>query len=115
MERTINKELVAYDEEQNRLEVEYFANWRRYNLRSNANDIVEEEIWVDNQFNAIEEEAIDSNNNIEEEAIDSNNNIDIPNQQPPAIVDHRNLPRTSKFIKLSELVQERSKNYYKRY
>ena len=48
MERTINKELVAYDKEQNRLEEEYFANRRRYNLRSNADDIVEEEIWVDN-------------------------------------------------------------------
>ena len=65
MERTINKELVAYDKEQNRLEEEYFANQRRYNLCSNANNIVEDEIWVDNQFNAIEEAIV------EEEAIDS--------------------------------------------
>ena len=105
-ERLINLELEEYDIEQNRLEEEYFANRQRYNLRSNGENIIEEEMWVDNRFNAIEEEAIDlpgGNNN--------NNN----NNNPPAIVDHRNLPRTSKFIKLSELVQERSKKYYKRY
>ena len=30
--------------------------FQQYNLRSNGNHILEEEIWVDNQFNAIEKE-----------------------------------------------------------
>ena len=113
MERIIKGTLEQYDMEQNRLEEEFFANRQRYNLRSNGENIIEEEIWVDNRFNAIEEEAII------EEAIDGDlpggNDNNNNNNNPPAIVDHRNLPRTSKFIKLSELVQERSKQFKKRY
>ena len=48
MERSINSTLESFDEEQNRLEEEFFANRRRYNLRSNGGAIVDEEIWVDN-------------------------------------------------------------------
>lgn len=109
MEQTINKVLVAYNAEQIRKEEQHFANLQQYNLRSNGNHILEEEIWVDNCFNAIEEEE-------EEQASDpdqstgsnllaggNNNNSNNNNNRPPT-ASHQNLPRTSKLKELLQVV-----------
>jgi hypothetical protein len=128
----VNKKLKQHDWQNIILEEEYFANKQHCNLRLNPN--FEEDIYVNDQFVAIEEE---------EEAINppagrgNNNNIgvnppvgrDPPTNQsptnplpqtppstppdPPTADDHRKKPRKGKHLTLLKLIQDQSDQFIK--